>query len=194
MLVYLRALLTLSFVIFLTGCDGTTYPSFDQLLINISESYTGVWYLATAAAYVFGFFFILRAVYLLKVYGDMRTMMSQQANIKGAMLLMFIGVMLIYSPTAYHTMLLTVFNTTETSPLEYEAVTSAWNQQAVFAVYGFVQLIGLISFIRGWVMLSQQGQGGQSQFGKAMTHIIGGLFAINIQGTIDVFKGTLGIS
>lgn len=53
--------------------------------------------------------------------------------------------------------------------------------QLIDTIVQFIQLVGLISFIRGWFILSQAGGSGaqQGSFGKGIVHIIGGILAIN---------------
>ena len=48
-------------------------------------------------------------------------------------------------------------------------------------VVKFIQLIGLIAFIRGWFILSHSAEGNSQQGGlsKGLTHIIGGILSIN---------------
>lgn len=177
----------------LTGCAKGSLPSLQEILVNIGGSIDPIWNMITGAAYLFGFAFVFRGVYMLKVYGDMRTMMSSQTNLKGALICFLVGAVLLFSTSMYHSLLLTTFNARATSPLEYDPnVTLTWD--AYKNLLRFIQLIGLISFFRGWMMLTHLSNPGQQHsFGKAMTHIFGGVLAINIQGTIDVMQGTLGM-
>jgi intracellular multiplication protein IcmC len=58
----------------------------------------------------------------------------------------------------------------------------------------FIQIIGLVAFIRGWMMIAKSAsQGGHQQggFGKGMMHIFGGVMAINIVSTLNVINQTL---
>src|SRR3990167_4610251 len=48
---------------------------------NLQASYVGIWRLITAFAYLSGGVFITIAIFQLKVYGEMRTMMTGHANI-----------------------------------------------------------------------------------------------------------------
>ena len=60
------------------------------------------------------------------------------------------------------------------------------------ALLGLVQVMGVIAFIRGWVLLGHAGEQNaqQGMFGKGLTHIIGGILAINIVGTKDLIWNT----
>jgi hypothetical protein len=58
----------------------------------------------------------------------------------------------------------------------------------------FVQLIGTISFIKGWVNLTHTSNpNGRSSMGKAVTHIVAGLLAINIEGTKEILQASFGM-
>jgi hypothetical protein len=57
-----------------------------------------------------------------------------------------------------------------------------------------VQLVGVIAFIRGLVKLSHMGGGHQGGIGSALTHIIGGIFCINMYDFVQLIMSTLGIT
>ena len=191
---WLKAFVLTSFTLLLAGCSSGSMPDFNTIITNIGNSIAPLWRLVTGAAYLFGFAFIFRGIFMLKTYGEARTMMSGQGNFKGALVCLFVSVALIFSQTMYQSLLLTTFNVSSTSPMEYPTSTTM-DQQAYFSLLYFIQFIGLVSFIRGWVMLSHASNPGQqNSFGKALTHIAGGLLAINIQGTIDIVKGTIGMT
>ena len=58
--------------------------------------------------------------------------------------------------------------------------------------FGFA-VVGIVAFIRGMIMLNKVGgQGAQpGTMGKALTHIVGGLLAINMWGFWEVIENTL---
>lgn len=70
---------------------------------------------------------------------------------------------------------------------------------ALSSVLIFVQMLGIIAFFRGIVLLRAIGSGKEAPVGKAFIHIFGGALAINIQPTIGVlartffFSGTMPI-
>jgi intracellular multiplication protein IcmC len=62
-------------------------------------------------------------------------------------------------------------------------------------VLQLIQIVGLIAFIRGWLILVKTATGQQGGgIGKGITHIIGGVLALNIVGTQQVINASLGIS
>lgn len=54
----------------------------------------------------------------------------------------------------------------------------------------FVQMIGAIAILRGFLMFKAAAEGQQGQLGKAFTHVIGGVLAVNIQLTIAMLANT----
>lgn len=62
--------------------------------------------------------------------------------------------------------------------------------EALTSVLVFIQMLGVIAFFRGMLMFKAIGSGKDGQFGKAMTHVIGGVLAINIQLTVGILART----
>ncbi|MEA1938869.1 MAG: hypothetical protein U9N14_07250 [Pseudomonadota bacterium] len=64
---------------------------------------------------------------------------------------------------------------------------------AIESAVKFVQLVGLIAFIRGWFVLKAVSDGTtQSTMMAGFTHIVGGILAINIVPLVITFQNTLG--
>lgn len=171
-----------------SGMDGV------QMLMNLSKTYPAFYQLATAFCYIFGFILCIRGIYYLKVYGELRTMMATQSSLKVPVTYFIVAAVFIYIPSAYKLFLYTTFRTT--SPLAYTQINSSINPQVLNAIVGLVQLIGLFAFIRGWLILVAiaQQSGGQHSFGKALTHIVGGIMAMNILGLTDLIWNTFGFN
>jgi intracellular multiplication protein IcmC len=180
----------------LSGCSSEHFPRIESMLVNVSNEFPNIYRLVTATSYIMGIAFIFRGVYQLKVYGDLRTMMSVQTNFKATMMVFFAGTALLYAPTAFKSMLLSTFATTTiTDPMSYHSAKGIWSPLASQAVLRFIQLIGTISFIRGWVYLTHvSNPNGRSTMGKAVTHIVAGLLAVNIEGTREMLQASFGIT
>lgn len=55
----------------------------------------------------------------------------------------------------------------------------------------FIQLIGFVAFVRGWLLINQYAQQAREGIiGRALTHIFGGVMAINIKMTVSIFYAT----
>ena len=63
-------------------------------------------------------------------------------------------------------------------------------KEGLTGVLWFVRLVGYIAFIRGWLLLNQAGQGKDGSIGRALTHLGGGVAAINIDITATILMNT----
>ena len=63
-------------------------------------------------------------------------------------------------------------------------------------ILGIIQIIGIIAFMRGWLLLAKATNPGQQPgaISKGVTHIIGGILAVNIRTFITVIYQTLGLT
>lgn len=173
---------------------GTTLDAI-QMLINLSNTYPSLTRLVYAASYLMGLAMMIKAIYAFKVYGETRTMMSQQTTIKTPIILVVVASVLLWLPSGLHTLIETAFG--HEYVLQYTVSPSnPLGQAGTNALIYLIQLVGLISFIRGWVYLAQGAGGGQSQHttGKALTHIIGGLFAVNVVEFTNILWSTFGFT
>lgn len=186
-----------------TNCTGVSCWLADQvdILTNIANTLIPVQKLISGGAYLMGVAFALKAVYTLKSYGEARSMMSSSTNIKEPLVYFIVAGMLIYLPTAFQVFMNSTFG--YSNVLAYAPVNS--NSQALNTLFGsgsaagrplalIIQTIGLIAFIRGWVLIARSSsQGGQQPggVGKGFIHVFGGIMAMNIVGTLQIINNTL---
>ncbi len=166
-------------------------------LNHLAGSINQVYTMVTAAAYVIGISFAFKALYSLKVYGELRTMMSSNASVKEPLTYLIVAAVFIYLPTGLSIILNSTFG--QSNVLAYSELPSAFDLSETnggFALLKLLQLIGVMAFVRGWVLLARSaGQGSQpGGFGKGLMHVFGGVLLMNIVGTIRVVYNTLGIS
>lgn len=186
------------------SCTGGTVACWiagqADILNNIAASLGPVQKLITGGAYLIGLAFALKAIYTLKIYGESRTMMSGNTNIKEPLAYILVAGIFIYFPTGFSTMLQTTFG--YSNVLQYSSINS--DNAAISTLFGptsavggaltmFIQTIGLIAFVRGWVMIARSASQGQPPggTGKGMMHVFGGILAINIVGTLQMINNTL---
>lgn len=162
------------------------------ILDNLSQSLPAVQRMVVAFAYTAGFAMIFAAMYKLKQYGEMRAMMSLQTDFRGPTTTIFVGAVLIYLPNAYEIMMNSFFG--YDSALGYQVDSSNRWSEVVSVVIYITQIIGIIAFIRGWILLSRSAnsQGQPQMLGKGITHILGGLMAMNCVGAVELLNATLG--
>ncbi|HIG0327929.1 TPA: type IVB secretion system protein IcmC/DotE [Legionella pneumophila] len=172
-----------------------------NILANVANQLEPVQRLITGGAYLIGCAFIFKAIYSLKVYGEARTMMSSNTSIKEPVMYLLVGALLIYFPTLVSSVLQTTFG--YSSPLSYSGGVSS-GSDTITALFGsgslvgrplvmIIRVIGLIAFVRGWVLIARSASQGQPPggTGKGLIHVFGGILAINIVGTIDMINNTL---
>jgi intracellular multiplication protein IcmC len=185
-------------------CTGGTVScwiaSHADILNNVANSLIPVQRLITGGAYLIGCAFIFKAIYSLKVYGEARTMMSSNTSVKEPVVYLIVGAVFIYFPSAFSMLMQSTFG--YENVLQYGPVTSG-NQTLDFlfgegSVVGrpitiLIQVIGLIAFVRGWVLIARSASQGQPPggTGKGFMHVLGGILAINIVGTINMINNTI---
>lgn len=161
------------------------------ILANIQKTIPKLTQMVTAIAFVIGIFMIIIGVMQLKHVGEMRTQMSHEHHLTKPLLSITIGTLLIYLPSSVQ-MGMSTFWTTP-NPYGYIVQSDQW-QQAINICFAVVQFIGVVSFIRGLIMLSHVGGGHQQgAFSKGLMHVIGGIFCININQFMQVVLATLGV-
>lgn len=168
-----------------------------DMLISLQSSLGPLYKLATASAYIIGCSLLVKAIYSLKIYGEARTMMASNTNIREPMFNLVLAVFLIYLPTGFQILMNSTFGYGNVMAYDQFPSTSGLApSQAGQVLLQLTQVVGVYAFVKGFVMLSRSaGQGAQpQQFGKGLTHVVGGIFAMNIVGTFDVIANTFNIT
>ncbi|MCX7118034.1 MAG: type IV secretion protein IcmC [Legionellales bacterium] len=170
-----------------------------DVLTNIAQNLQSVDRLITGAAYLMGLAFGVKAMMTLKELGESKTMMSGHKSLKEPLLYFLVAAMLIYLPTGFEVFMNTTFG--YSSVLSYAPIDS--NSSALDILFGqgsmvgsslaiIIQTIGLVAFVRGWILISRSANQGQpGGTGKGLVHIFGGILAMNIVGTLQIINNTL---
>lgn len=172
-----------------------------DVLMNLENSLGPVMELIRGTAYIMGCAFLFKAIYALKVYGEARTMTSSHTSIKEPLVYLLVGAIFIYLPTGIDVILATTFGA-NAEILAFAPINSKSSTiQTLFGVGSpvgrpltmLIQVIGLIAFIRGWVLIARaSGQGQQpGGTGKGLMHVFGGIIALNIIKTLEIINATL---
>ena len=169
-------------------------PSLDTMVQNFSKTAPAFMQLITAFAYVMGMAFIFKGIVECKHFGEMRTAMSQEHSIKSPLIYLGVGAALLYLPSTVQVGLTTFWDVP--TPYAYLSDTKDPWYQLVDSLVMIIQLIGTIAVIRGLIILSHLGKGGGQQggLGRAVTHMIAGIFCINIYQFVQAVLYTLGLS
>ena len=166
---------------------------------NYIDSLLSIQKLITGTAYLLGLLFIFKALYSLRMHAESKSQ-SQQGGMKEPVVYIFVGAMLLYFPTAFDVILYTMFGSSEV--LAYAPVgtgspilSTLFGQNSMFgyALALTVQVIGGIAFVRGWILISRSASQGQppGAMGQGLMHVLGGVLAMNIIGTLQVIQNTL---
>jgi hypothetical protein len=162
------------------------------MITNFAASIPNLMRLTTAIAYVLGMYLILQGIMGLKKYGDQRTQMSAENSLKGPIILLAVGAGMLYLPTSVQQGFTTFW--TEPSPYAYQTADTGPFQEFINACFLIIQLIGTIYFIKGLSMMTHLDRGGQQGgFSRALTHIIGGIFCIDLYDFLNMIFVTLGL-
>jgi len=168
-----------------------------QIIVNIGNQMPAVELMISGAAYVMGIAFAVKGLIGLKELGDSR---SQTGGLKEPLAYFLVSSVLIYLPTVFTIMLNSTFG--YSNALTYSAVTSSNSTMSQLfgpqsqvgpALAIIIQTIGLGAFVRGWLLILSSSTKGQPPggTGKGFTHIIGGIFAMNVVGTLQLINNTL---
>jgi intracellular multiplication protein IcmC len=170
-----------------------------NVINNIGKTLIPVEHLLTGAAYLMGIGFAFKALSTLKQHGENRSA-AQQSSFKEPMLYFLVAAVFLYFPTALSVLLDTTFG--YTNVLAYSSLNT--NNQALNTLFGssskmgrsfslIIQVIGIVAFLRGWILISKSAAQGQPPGGtaKGIMHVFGGILAMNIVGTLQVLNDTL---
>lgn len=192
----IRILLLLALLIsraYAVSVDTTTLT---DLFDNLNDSMESIWQMLTAVAYLTGFSMTCSAIYRLKKFGERTAFMHNSKGLLAPSALFIVGVFLMWSPNMIDVMVFSLFGSDVQSTLAWESSTSGidW-AEAIAPMIQTIQVIGFIAFIRGWILItrctSEQSQPGS--ISKGFIHVIGGVLAINITGTMDMLSNTFGV-
>jgi len=170
-------------------------------LKNLAANLMPVQRLVSGAAYVLGLGFFIKAVISLKSLGESRAMMSGGGHsMKEPLVYFLVASVFIYLPTAISTVLTTTFGSS--SILQYASINS--QNGSLSSLFGpdsnvgqslsiIIQTIGLVAFVRGWILIARSASQGQQPggVGKGLVHIFGGILAMNIVLTLQIIDNTL---
>lgn len=159
--------------------------SLPDMAISFSNSYAGIWKFMIGATTVFAVFLISASIFQwVKVMEE-----QSRTSIRVPASMFIIGVILFQIGNALKT-IEDSFSMTANSLLTSSGG-GAGGAGAIVAVLGFVQILGFIAFVRGWLVLHKFNTGdAKDGLGRAATHIVGGAAAINIKWTIGMLAET----
>ncbi len=189
----IKILALLFSTILLVGIAHGATINFETMLSALKSNAEPIMRFVVATAYVIGFWFIAAAIMELKKTGQSMTMQSQ-VGISGPLVKFVMGILLIYLPSTIDIGIATFWGESG-GIMSYVADTADVFAPVKEGAIAVVKVVGYISLVKGLVILSKSAEQGTQQgtFSKGFTHVIGGILAINVVGTIRVITSTLGI-
>lgn len=167
-----------------------------------------------AFSFIAGVYMIWHAITMMKKFGMMNSMQTQPGEFTGPIAYLVVGAILIWIPTTSDLLTESIFgssapelfsgNTFDYSAMgsgsELLSYTTGSTLQAQWSAIAdtlvlYIQFIGFIAFIRGWIIVAKASQSGHQPgtMGKGVTHIVGGIIAINFVQFINLLEATLGM-
>lgn len=182
------------------------------IMTNLAKVIPALTTMVLYISYVAGVVMIINGLMMMKKLGNFATQQTQPGEVSGPLMKILIGAALIYLPSSTDIISHSLFQDSNTlfnngtqanynnlgsgsSLLGYtggDSLSQQWTAIANTLVL-YIQFLGLLSFIKGWFIISSSA-GHSSQPGttsKGVTHIIGGIVAMNFVGAINVIYNTV---
>lgn len=187
-----------------TGGDLPTIPdskgSVDALFVDVTQILESIKRevpvlvrFIVALSYTMGVILFTAAIIKLKAYGNNTVMSSTHANLTVPFVYVIMAMAMVYFPTMIDVSSATLLGITTESLIAYPGSQGFPLTNLFASVVAIVKLVGYVAFLRGWVILSKLGSNGQhGTLSKGITHIVGGVLAVNILATWEVVRQTLG--
>lgn len=213
---FIRPLIRFGFALFVFLLSDNAYADLQQVLTRLSSIIVPLTSLVLVFSYIAGVTFIFKGIVLFKKFGTTGMSQAQPGEFSGPLMKIIIGAILIYLPTSTDILMNSLFSTGSnifstgsvaglsdytslsgagSSLLGYgtgDSLSATWQSLADTLVL-YIQFLGLISFLKGWFIMSHStGQGAQpGNFSKGMTHVIGGIIALNFVGVVNIINSTI---
>lgn len=161
-----------------------------NMFANGLASFEALIRLVKLTAAIIGLFLIVNSIYK---FSQMGTDPKITAKIPITMFLCGVGIFAVVATSGVLTNTLAVGTNGpgELFVKESNIKGSDITRQGLLSIVTFIRLLGYIAFIRGWIIINDYAQGKQqASLGKGLTHLIGGVFAINITATAGVLANT----
>lgn len=183
---------SLSFIIPLTLLYSSSAFAQSTSLETMWANSLGAWLalskLAQFAAVIMGFYFVIGSILKFSQLGS-----NPQLSPKVPIVMFLVGVALFAITPSISIIHYTMFSKAPGSVLSETAGGSScggFSQTAIWSVFAFIKLVGIIAFIRGWLLLNQSALGKDGVIGRGLVHIFGGVAAMNITLVANVLANT----
>lgn len=181
-----------------TTLDGT--EGLDVMMQNfVLNIHMPMMQLVAFISILVGLVYIVRGLYKSAKIGSG----AQGSDPKSIIVHFVIGAILISTGTSFYDVMQSLFGdrlVTDTftysgiawSKLTGSADSAANAKKTVNAVFAFIQIIGIIAFTRGWLVLKAAMDGGQATIPQGIVFVVAGVMAVNITKMVEIFNTTFG--
>ncbi len=181
------------------GSEGFSSFDADKFLDSLRTQIPALIRLVFALCYTIGVVFCMIGISKFKQIGESKSSSStSHTSMISALAYVITGTALIYLPSTLQVSNGTIFFMGGDSSLfsySDSDVAGMTYDHLKDAVIDIVKLVGLIAFVRGWILLSKMGsQSHQGTLTKSIVHIVAGILAVNIITTWDVVRATFGFA
>lgn len=173
---------------------------FVTALENLSNTFGSISFLVVAISQLIGVVLVFRGIAMYKIFATQTMSSAQKGELAGPLVHVVVGVIMIYLGSSIDVSVETLFGSANSSAGDIKAYLPAGTEekwQALMAVLvKYFKLIGLLAFVKGWIILSKMGHAGvqPGSMGKGLTHIIGGVLLMNMVDTMQLLSCTFGFS
>lgn len=200
-----------------TAFAALTELDVQDILQNLQKVLNPALGLMLGISFIVGVVFVLRGLILLRSFSLPMNQATRPGELSGPLISILVGSILIYIPTSTEVLSTTFFGnvpsifpgtTSSTFVPRIENLGRASDQIMGYApqslesqwatlidtVVFYMQFIGFLAFLRGWIIIAQAGQhhGQPGSISKGLIHIVGGILAINFLPLVDALSNTLG--
>jgi intracellular multiplication protein IcmC len=162
-------------------------PGIGEMFANFQGSAEAIIRLIKAAAYIMGLYLIVGSIFkFTQLSGQGQTTLKMPL----IMFLSGVGIFALTGSLSVASQTLAMGNGPGSLLMPSGAGMNAATSAAILGVLTFIRMVGYLAFIRGWLLLNQHGQGKEGTLGRGLTHIGGGVAAINVTITAKILANT----
>lgn len=189
-----------------------------DMLQNLQKILNPTLGLLMGISFIIGVVFVLRGLILLRSFSLPMNQATRPGELSGPLISILVGTIMIYIPTSTDVISNTFFgsglpsifpgSTSGTFVPRIENLGRASDQIMGYApqalegqwatlidtVVFYMQFIGFLAFMRGWIIIAQAGQhhGQPGTMSRGLIHIVGGILAINFLPLVNAITNTIG--
>ena len=177
----------LSLLAIMNSAYAAPAPGIGEMFANFQGSAEAIIKLIKASAYIIGLYLIIGSIFkFTQLSGQGQTTLKMPI----IMFLSGIGIFALTGSMSVATQTLAMGDGPGALLMPSGEGMNPAVAAAILGVMTFIRMVGYIAFVRGWLLLNQYGQGKEGTLGRGLTHIFGGVAAINVSVTAKILANT----